>query len=265
MRCTKLRARGALRRAGRARVKLACLAGATFLALALVPHAALSSDDSARPGEIVRQFAAPGESPRGLAWDGTHLWVGDDGADKIYKLDPANGKVLGSFEAPNGELRGLVWHDQHLWSSDNGTRKLYKLDRADGTVRARVKAPIPRTEGRQPEQGGLASDGKHLWTGVVSGWSSRMSQVDPASGSVIRSYFTKGVPRALASDGTFIWSATENGGKRSGIVYKYKLSDGLHVSQFDTPGNYPTGLAFDGRCLWCVDRETKKIYRLAAD
>jgi outer membrane protein assembly factor BamB len=241
------------------------VAGALFLALALAPRAALSSGDPRTPGDILRQFAAPGDNPCGLAWDGKHLWVGDNDSDKIYKLNPADGKVLASFDAPDGELRGLVWHGQHLWSSDNGTRRLYKLERADGAVRGTLKAPVSQTQGRQPELGGLTSDGEYLWSGVVSGWSSRMSQVDPANGSVIRSYFTLGCPRGLASDGTFIWSATDNGGRRSGIVYKYKLSDGLHVSQFDTPGNYPTGLAFDGQCLWCVDRETKKIYRLAAD
>jgi 5-hydroxyisourate hydrolase-like protein (transthyretin family) len=47
---------------------------------------------------------APEASPRGLAWDGTHLWVvaGPDDFVKptIYRLDPRDGSVLQSFTAP---------------------------------------------------------------------------------------------------------------------------------------------------------------------
>lgn len=32
------------------------------------------------------------------------------------------------------------------------------------------------------------------------------------------------------------------------------------VKTFKTPGNYPTGLTFDGKNLWIADRETDKIY-----
>ena len=265
MRFTKLRAGGALPLGGKARVTLAFAVGLMFIATALIPQAALSSNESAKPGDVVLQFAAPGPSPCGLAWDGKHLWVGDDSRDTIYKLDPADGKVLASFKSPGAEPRGLAWDGKHLWNLDNTTRKLCQLDRAKGTVLSTVKAPVLRTRGRVPELGGLTWDGKYLWSGLVAGWSSRMNQVDPKDGSVKRFYFTKGYPRALASDGTFIWNASDSGGMRSGLVYKYKLSDGLYVSQFDTPGNYPTGLAYDGQCLWCVDRETKTIYRLAAD
>jgi len=244
--------------------QLALAVGAMFLAVALVPHVALSSNDST-PGEILLQFAAPGPSPAGLAFDGQHLWVGDNSTDKIYKLDPTNGKVLATLSAPGGEVRGLTFDGQNLWTLDNISRRLCQVDRAKGAILSHVTAPTLQTRGQTHELNGLTWDGEYLWSGIVAGWSSRMNQVDPKTGAVKKFYFTKGYPRALASDGTYIWNATDNGGKSLGLVYKYKLSDGLFVSQFDTPGNYPTGLALDGQCLWCVDRETKTIYRLAAN
>jgi outer membrane protein assembly factor BamB len=265
MRFTKLKIDGALPSGGKTRVKLAFAVGVLFIAAAMMSHAAFSSNELPKPGDIILQFESPGSSPCGLAWDGTHLWMADNGTDTIYKLDPSDGSVLSSFKSPGSQPRGLVWDGTHLRHADNATRKLYKLDRATGAVLSAMDAPATHATTRVPELGGLTWDGEHLWCGTVDGWSSRMNEMDPSDGSLQRFFFTKGYPRALATDGTFIWNATDNGGHRVGLVYKYKLSDGLFVSQFDTPGFYPTGLAFDGEYLWCVDRETKTIYKLAAN
>lgn len=262
---TKLRIDGALPFGGKTRVKLAFALGVLFIVAATMPYAAFSSNESPKPGDIILQFPSPGSSPTDLAWDGTHLWLADGGTDTIYKLDASNGSVLSSFTSPGSDPRGLVWNGTHLWHSDNATRELYKLDRGTGAVQSAIDAPATHAVVRVPELGGLTWDGEHLWCGTVDGWSSRMNEMDPNDGSLQRFFFTKGYPRALATDGTFIWNATDNNGRRLGIVYKYNLSDGLYVSQFDTPGFYPTGLAWDGQCLWCVDRETQTIYKLAAN
>jgi len=265
MRLTKLRIDGALSAGGKARLKLAFVVGVMLVVAATMPHAALSSGETPKPGDIILQFPSPGSSPSGLAWDGSHLWMADDGTDTVYKLDPSNGSVLASFKSPGSAPRGLAWDGTHLWQSDNTTRKLYKLEQAKGTVLSAVEAPVTPARARVPELGGFTWDGERLWCGTVDGWSSRMNEMDPTDGSTTRFFFTKGYPRGLATDGTFIWNATDNGGMRLGIVYKYKLSDGLYVSQFDTPGFYPTGLVWDGHYLWCVDRQTKTIYKLAAN
>jgi outer membrane protein assembly factor BamB len=231
----------------------------------IIAFAALLSAVSAEPGGPDRQFGAPGSGPRGLAWDGTHLWMVDDDEDAIYKLDAERGTVLESFPAPGPDSRGLAWDGAHLWTSDNSTLEIYKLDPEGGTVLGTLDAPVTRDGGTVPELGGLAWDGERLWCGTIAGWSSKMIEVDPTDGTRGRSYFTKGYPRALESDGTFIWNATDNSGRRSGIVYKYRLSDGMYVSQFDTPFMFPTALALEGRHLWCADFETKAVHRLAAE
>ena len=265
MRFTKFRIGGALPSRGKTRVKLACALGAMFIVAASMPYAAFSSSESPDPGEIILQFPSPGSSPSDLAWDGTHLWVADDGTDTVYKLDPSDGSVLSFFASPGAQPRGMVWDGTHLWHSDNATRQLYRTEPGTGAVLSAMDAPATHAVVRLPELGGLTWDGERLWCGTVDGWSSRMNEVDPNNGSLQRFFFTMGYPRALATDGTFIWNATDNGGRRLGIVYKYGLSDGLYVSQFDTPGFYPSGLVWDGQYLWCVDRETNTIYKLAAN
>ena len=265
MRFTKLRMDGALPFAGKTRMKLAFAVGAVLVAAVMVPQVAFSGSEAPQPGDVLLRFPSPASSPSGLAWDGTHLWVADDGTNMVYKVDPADGTVRSSFKSPGSQPRGLVWDGTNLWHSDDATRKLYKLDRTTGATLAAIDAPATDAVVHVPELGGMAWDGRNLWCGTVDGWSSRMNKMDPTDGSVERFFFTKGYPRALATDGTFIWNATDNEGHRLGLVYKYNLSDGLFVSQFDTPGYYPTGLVFDGQYLWCVDRETKTIYKLAAN
>jgi len=39
---------------------------------------------------------------------------------------------------------------------------------------------------------------------------------------------------------------------------------GMIINQFATPGQYPTGICFDGKNLWQADRQTDKIYCLDA-
>ena len=265
MQLPKLRVEGASSVCGRARMKLAIGAGVMVAAALLMPYAAFSGDEPVKPGEVILKFPAPGSSPSGLAWDGTHLWLADDGTDTIYQLDPTDGRVLSSFKSPGSSPRGLVWDGKNLWHADNATRQVHRLDRATGTALSALDEPATPANARRPELGGLTWDGRHLWCGTVDGWSSRMNEMDQADGSTARFFFTKGYPRALATDGTFIWNATDNEGHRVGLVYKYRLSDGLFVSQFDTPGFYPAGLAWDGHYLWCVDRGTKTIYKLAAN
>lgn len=221
-----------------------------------------SSHVSAAPGDVVLSFPAPGSSPQGLAWDGKYLWVVDDSTDRIYKLDPSNGAVLLSLASIGSDPRGLVWDGKCLWNSDNSSHKIYRLDSAKGSMISAIDAPVMEVKRGISPLGGLTWDGNYLWSGWIAGWSSRMNQVNPKDGSVNRFIFTKGVPRALASDGKFLWSATDNGGIRLGIIYQYDLSTELEVTHFDAPGYYPTGLTFEGKNLWCADKVTRKIYKL---
>jgi len=261
MRSTRRTAEDRPFRSGKVRAGSILATVMLLLAAAAVPAVVLADTGA---GKVVLQFPAPGPSPSGLAWDGEALWVADESTDTIYKLDPANGRVISSFKTPGDQVCGLAWGDGILWCADNGTKKLQQLDAGNGRPLTELAAPLPEVQGRQPELGGLACHDGYLWTGTLAGWSSTMNQLDPRDGSVKRSLFTKGYPVALALNDQFIWNATHNDGHRLGLIYCYGLSDGLFVSQIDTPGFWPTGLAWDGECLWCVDRETKTIYRLTA-
>jgi outer membrane protein assembly factor BamB len=233
---------------------------------ALITLILLSAVDQvwATPGDVLASFPAPGSGIRDLAWDGNSLWAVGDVTGKIYQLDPSTGAILFEVQVPATEPRGLAYNGKDFWLSDGATGELLLYQRETQSVAARVDAPLVET--RSPVAiGGLAWDGQYLWSGCIAGWSSRISQVDPQTGQVLRFHFTKGVPDAVAANGRFLWNATHNGGIRRGIIYQYDYRDGTYLMHFDTPGNRPIGLVFDGESLWCADQETQKIYRLAID
>ena len=65
--------------------------------------------------EVLLQLPAPGESPRGLAYDGVNLWTTDVKDSKIYKVSPADGSILAEFNSPIKTPSGLAWDCSGLW------------------------------------------------------------------------------------------------------------------------------------------------------
>lgn len=90
--------------------------------------------------EIVANFPAPGQQPYGMAFDGVRLWNSseDDSADRVYRINPANGQTLWSFDlephtpVPGRRPRGLAWDGQYLWliayEADGWQVKIFQYD-----------------------------------------------------------------------------------------------------------------------------------------
>jgi hypothetical protein len=70
---------------------------------------------------VMASYPAPGSTPRGLAWDGEHLWHADEQFHRLFKLDAHTLHVLESFPIA-GEPRGLEWDGHALWLTDNRDR-----------------------------------------------------------------------------------------------------------------------------------------------
>lgn len=101
--------------------------------------------------EILLQLPAPGETPRGLAYDGANLWVADVKESKIYKISPVDGAILAEFNSPIKTPSGLAWDCAGLWivgmdtckpvASSCYDTKLVRLDVETGKVA--MEAYIP--------------------------------------------------------------------------------------------------------------------------
>ena len=62
-------------------------------------------------GDVLSTFypAVANLRATGLAFDGTNLWVGNYGTNKIYKQSGETSTVTLSFSSPSGTIRGLTW------------------------------------------------------------------------------------------------------------------------------------------------------------
>ncbi len=108
-------------------------------------------------GNILYQFQNPSNYMSGLAWNGTHLYMGDyyepDGA--IYRVD-TTGTILENFPAPNAQPWDLAWDGQYLWVADYYAHHIYQVD--PDTHNTVFSFPSPMNN-----PAGLAWDGQYLW------------------------------------------------------------------------------------------------------
>lgn len=222
----------------------------------------------AAPGDILAQFPAPGPGSRDLAWDGEHLWVMDDATNTVYKLDPASGTVLSRTSSMNDNPAGLAWDGQTLWVSDKTEEAIRRLDMARNMVSSIIDIPLKQVKPQYKHLvsiEGLDWEDGYLWVGRIEGWSSRICQIDPSDGRIVREIYSRGYPIAVEVDSKHIWTATDNKGVSKGLIYKCDRETGIEITSFRTPGDYPVGIALDGDAIWCVDSETDYIYKLSTE
>ena len=181
---------------------------------------------------ILSSFPAPpGSNPHGLAWDGTNLWLADNGSDTIFELT-TTGTVVSSFPTPGPNPRGLTWDGTNLWLSDNNTDTVYELS-TTGTIVSSFPSPGPNAQG-------MTWDGSNLW--VTDEVADRIFQVT-TTGTVLSSFATPGPrPRGLAWDGTNFWHADlttvtiyelDGSANLTGMYY-WQVDSGTSVAGFTT-------------------------------
>jgi streptogramin lyase len=202
---------------------------------------------------IEYRFLAPEGFPRGLAWDGSSLWVvagTNPELPVIYELDPADGSVRSSFAAPGPGHRDLAWDGEALWYSAHGTRSIYRLDPADGSVLSQFGAPV----GGEGHPRGLAWDGTHLWHADASSPERRIFRLSPEDGEVLEE-FTSPVtlPMALEWDGSHLWVSQLSEPRPSRVV-RFDTSGDV-VQTIPSPRDLTGGVAWDadGGFLWVSD------------
>ncbi|MCI0468607.1 MAG: hypothetical protein L0Y62_00900 [Nitrospirae bacterium] len=102
-------------------------------------------------GEIIKTMAFPGQTPNGLAFDGSALWAADSGRAKIYRISPVDESVMFEFNSPIKEPTGLAWDYSNLWIvgmdackdtiSGCVVPRLVKLDIVAGIVTHEIELP----------------------------------------------------------------------------------------------------------------------------
>ena len=204
----------------------------------------------AYPGQVLRQFKAPGAFCTTLTFDGQYLWCADAKTDRLYRVDPATGRKVGEIPAPGFWPTGLAWDGEYLWCADSKQKKLFQVRPATGAIVRAIDAP-----GDHPE--GLAWDGVTLW--VSDSQAKIISRIDLQDGTAVKSFpAPASAPQGLAWDGTYLWCAD----RLADELHMIDPASGEVIIILKAPGPHTRGVTFDGNYLWALDYQTDQIYQL---
>ncbi len=231
--------------------KLAMIAG-VFLGITISLLAA--------PGAVTRKLSLPSPCTTGLAFDGAAFWTVDRDTDKLYRVDPADGRVLAAFDAPGYFCTALAWDGKALWvadmdftntSAEDYCGKIYQVDPKSGRTLKVIMAPASDPQG-------LAWDGAALW--VSDNGTREIYQISADDGTTIRTLKAPAAdPRGLAWDGGYLWLAD----RAQDELYRIDPVKGRVIMVLPAPGPYPWGLAWTQDGLWVADYQKDEIARVA--
>ena len=214
---------------------------------------------------IEQSFAAPGQGPVGLCFDGRFLWNADFSGGKIYRVDPETMESDVVLDCP-GNLSGIAWDGRALWQSlhDGGTLRRINPETNDFDQTIMVW-----------EHGwlsGVAWDGEHLW--AASQQRGKLFKLDRDSGDVIDTirYRLPGVgwitTMALSGLGIaypmsfdplyeqFNWESDE----QNHAILRLDPTSGAEQARYDLDF-VPMGLAWIDDALWLSHVAERKLHR----
>jgi outer membrane protein assembly factor BamB len=167
---------------------------------------------------------------RGLAWDGSFLWV---------------------YRYRFGSSTPETWD------------YIYKMD-TTGTVLDSIRSPF------EDYCGGLAFGNGKLWVSQYyssnAAFNNVIHEVDTSSGAVLNSFPTVGEqPMGVAFDGQYVWCAEDTGyGATRQEIYEYDPSSGTATGGvIRNPDDAPRDLTWDGKSFWLVGYYSRLIYKIA--
>jgi hypothetical protein len=204
-------------------------------------------------GQVLFQFTAPFNNTDGMAWDGTNLWIGCDGVDRIWKVDTL-GNFLDSIPTPAVTATGLTWDGEYLWCADGGTFRIYKLDPATGAILDSIPSP-----GTAVSCEGLAWMNDTLWN---TNWNQQFIwALDPATGAIWNQF---GSPGTGSTGLTWDWvdNALWNSDQLTDQIYKLDPVTGTVITSFACPDAEVQDLAFDGTCMWTCGWTSGEVYKM---
>lgn len=202
------------------------------------------------PGQVLRQFKAPGSFCTTLAFDGQYLWSADYKTDMLYRIDPETGKKVSEIPAPGFWPTGLAYDGEHLWCADGKQKKIFQVRLASGAIVRAIDTP-------SDNPAGLAWDGFTLW--VSDAQAKTIMKIDIQDGTAVKTFpAPAAAPQGLAWDGVYLWCAD----RLSDEIHMIDPASGEVIIILKAPGPHTRGVTFDGQYLWALDYQTDQIYQM---
>ena len=198
------------------------------------------------PGLAARQTISVGHAPAGLAFDGSNVWVANDGANTVQKI-PISTRVPGPPIAVGSEPYALAFDGTNVWVDNEIDGTLQKIPAATG-----VPGP-PIHVGHSPEA--LVFDGANIWVANTS--DATVQKIPVASGAPGPPIPVGSSPVGLAFDGANVWVACFG----AHAVQKIPVATSVAGSPIPVSGS-PWAVAFDGASIWVANLGGSNVQRI---
>ena len=198
-----------------------------------------------------------------ITWDGSHFFVVDQGANKVFKYTSAGVYTGTEYALSIGSSpTGITWDGTYFWVVTTGNNKVFKYNAS--FVYQSIEFNIAT---RTTDPTGITYDGTHLWVvGTnenVSKWTT--SGTDTGVNFSVTAQETQA--RGVTFDGTYLWVVGTNSavGATQAWAYQYNTSGvyqnvsfNVNAQDYNTQGIVSVGTAF-----WTVGLSTDSAYKYA--
>jgi hypothetical protein len=162
-------------------------------------------------------YGGVGSEPIALTFDGTNIWVANEGSNNVTKMLAANGSVVGTYPAGTNP-DALAFDGTSIWVANNmNPGYATKLLASDGSIQGSFFLG-----GADGFPYGIVFDGTYIWTANFGSSSTTKLASD---GSIVGSYFAGSSPFGIVFDGSNIWFTNYY----SSIVTKVQDSNGIQL------------------------------------
>jgi DNA-binding beta-propeller fold protein YncE len=241
-----------------------------------------------------------GANPRGVLFDGQHIWVANRGSKSLSCIDLTKEKsVATTWELKNSEELTadspyyLAFDGEHIWVTDRDANAVWRLpaDSCDRPTTDYTDTRITKINGMDFSQPlAIIFDGTYIW--VANQGSNTIMRLNPDDCDVDKCTWVRIIkvsdinsqPSNLAYDGTFVWATLKGTGEvarihaRTGLVFgKPVIGQPIRISDQPTIGNpfnetkpcsnvteKLDGIAFDGKYIW-IASDTGWVCQLQAN
>ena len=159
------------------------------------------------PGSVINTVNV-GTNPSGMAFDGTNIWVTNQGSDNVIVILAATGAIqntfpvgpplLGSSYGPSA----IAFDGTHMWITNSNTNTV---------VRMALNGTIVKTCATGSYPNAVAFDGTNIWTANFGDNISpgTVTKLLASTGAILGTYTVGIAPAGVAFDGVNIWVPNE--------------------------------------------------------
>lgn len=190
-----------------------------------------------------------GNRPRGIAFDGTSLWVAIGNGMSVAKVNAATHAISATVTTSDDPVAVCVGNG-FVWVAEQGS----KVDKINPTTNAIVATITVGAGVSITCTDGIAYGNGFVW--VVNKSGNTVSKINATTNAVAATITVGAAPISLTYDGVFVWVLNQN----DTSLTKINASTNAIVDPALSVGADPQGITFDGSFIWVSDPFSSLIY-----